>query len=149
MNEQAPTTTPGTEPKQAAANPPTIEKTSASDPGAGISTTETAAVSTETQSATEKTLNPENIPETEGSPETPDNEADLTPVGKLKSIADRFRSTADAFIRKYIKGEVEPEPVPLTKTEVAKTAGIKLIGAAFSLGGIKSLADVPIWLLQK
>lgn len=88
-------------------------------------------------------------PETERFPETQEDKTDLPQIAQFKSIAERFRSTADAFIRKYIKGEVEPEPVPLNKTEVAKTVAIKLIGAACSLGGIKAAVDFPIWLLQK
>lgn len=86
-------------------------------------------------------------PETEA---TTEKEPAQEPGEKLKSIGERLKERAGKFIREHFKGEhVDEEPTKFDAKQVTKTIGSNVIGAAASVGGIKSFADVPRWLLQK
>ncbi len=82
--------------------------------------------------------------------QTPESKPKSSMTDRFRSLADGFKERADKFIREHFKGEhVEGQPTEMNKTEIAKAVGVGMIGAAASLGGIKSFADLPRWFAQK
>lgn len=76
-------------------------------------------------------------------------EAQTAPTEKMHSLFEAFKSRADKFIREHFKGEYVETPTETNKVEISKAVGAGLIGAVASIGGIKSVADIPRWFLQK
>lgn len=99
--------------------------------------------------------NPTNTPEStvpppEAAPVLPQPEAKSENAAETTAKAS-FKETMEKFYKKHLKGERLPseEETDISRTEALKHAGISMIGVAASIGGVKLLADLPRWLVQK
>lgn len=90
------------------------------------------------------------IPPPETAPVLPETEAKSENTAETAAKAS-FKETMDKFYKKHLKGERLPseEETDISRTEALKHTGISMIGVAASIGGVKLLADLPRWLVQK
>lgn len=90
-------------------------------------------------------------------PDEPTLDTGLPPNGESSSaerdsasVWSRLSEKTSNFLRTHFKGEViEAEPGPIGTTDVAKALGVGMLGAAGSMLGVKSVADVARYLPQK
>ncbi len=103
-----------------------------------------------------KESTPPNTPDiSEKNPEAIEAQSEHTEDSKIESrfgVAERkVKDAVSSFFRKHIKGERLPDEdqAGMSKADVAQAIGGGMVGAAASIGGIKSFADVPRWFTQK